>query len=221
MKNVVITGTSSGIGFDLVKIYSKKKYNVLSLSRSQITIKGVNHLIFDITDQKSIDNVKNIIKKEFKVVDILINNAGKLINKPFLDMSMEDFDSVFRVNLFGVANLIKNLYPFFNKKSHVVNISSIGGVIGSSKFNGLTAYSSSKGALNILTEVLAEEFKESGPKFNSLCLGSVQTKMLEEAFPGYKGQVKPKDMAKFIFYFANKGSSFFNGKVIPVSLSNP
>ncbi len=221
MKNVVITGTSSGIGFDLVKIYSKKKYNVLSLSRSQISIKGVNHVIFDITDQKSIDNIKNIIKKEFKVVDILINNAGKLINKPFLDMSMEDFDSVFRVNLFGVANLIKNLYPMFNKSSHVVNISSIGGIIGSSKFNGLTAYSSSKGALNILTEVLSEEFKESGPKFNSLCLGSVQTKMLEEAFPGYKGQVKPKDMAKFIFDFANKGSSFFNGKVIPVSLSNP
>ena len=221
MKNVVITGTSSGIGFDLVKIYSKKKYNVLSLSRSQISIKGVNHVIFDITDQKSIDNIKNIIKKEFKVVDILINNAGKLINKPFLDMSMEDFDSVFRVNLFGVANLIKNLYSMFNKSSHVVNISSIGGIIGSSKFNGLTAYSSSKGALNILTEVLAEEFKESGPKFNSLCLGSVQTKMLEEAFPGYKGQVKPKDMAKFIFDFANKGSSFFNGKVIPVSLSNP
>ncbi|MBK77781.1 MAG: short-chain dehydrogenase [Flavobacteriaceae bacterium] len=221
MKNVVITGTSSGIGFDLVKIYSKKKYNILSLSRSQINIKGVNHVIFDITDQKSIDNIKNIIKKEFKVVDILINNAGKLINKPFLDMSMEDFDSVFRVNLFGVANLIKNLYPMFNKSSHVVNISSIGGIIGSSKFNGLTAYSSSKGALNILTEVLAEEFKESGPKFNSLCLGSVQTKMLEEAFPGYKGQVKPKDMAKFIFDFANKGSSFFNGKVIPVSLSNP
>ena len=221
MKNVVITGSSSGIGFDLVKVYLKKKYNVLSLSRSQITIKGLNHVIFDITDQKSIDNIKNIIKKEFKVVDILINNAGKLINKPFLNMSMEDFDSVFRVNLFGVANLIKNLYPMFHKNSHVVNISSIGGIIGSSKFNGLTAYSSSKGALNVLTEVLAEEFKESGPKFNSLCLGSVQTKMLEEAFPGYKGQVKPKDMAKFIFDFANKGSSFFNGKVIPVSLSNP
>ena len=97
----------------------------MSLSRSQISIKGVNHVIFDITDQKSIDNIKNIIKKEFKVVDIFINNAGILINKPFLDMSIEDFDSVFRVNLFGVANLIKNLYPMFNKSSHVVNISSM------------------------------------------------------------------------------------------------
>ena len=221
MKNIVITGTSSGIGLELVKIYSKKKYKVLSLSRSSISIKGVKHLSFDITDQKSIDNLNNIIKSEFKVVDILINNAGKLINKPFLDMIEEDFDSVFKVNLFGVANLIKNLYPFFNKKSHIVNISSIGGVIGSSKFKGLTAYSSSKGALNILTEVLAEEFKESGPYFNSLCLGSVQTKMLEQVFPGYKAQVKPKDMAKFIFDFANNGTKYFNGKVIPVSLSNP
>ena len=131
MKNVVITGTSSGIGLELVKIYSKKKYKVLSLSRSSISIKGVKHLSFDITDQKSIDNLNNIIKTEFKVVDILINNAGKLINKPFLDMIEEDFDSVFKVNLFGVANLIKNLYPFFNKKSHIVNISSIGGLIGS------------------------------------------------------------------------------------------
>ena len=221
MKNIVITGTSSGIGLELVKIYSKKKYKVLSLSRSSISIKGVKHLSFDITDQKSIDNLNNIIKSEFKVVDILINNAGKLINKPFLDMIEEDFDSVFKVNLFGVANLIKNLYPFFNKKSHIVNISSIGGLIGSSKFKGLTAYSSSKGALNILTEVLAEEFKESGPYFNSLCLGSVQTKMLEQVFPGYKAQVKPKDMAKFIFDFANNGTKYFNGKVIPVSLSNP
>ena len=221
MKNIVITGTSSGIGLELVKIYSKKKYKVLSLSRSSISIKGVKHVSFDITDKKSIDNLNNIIKSEFKVVDILINNAGKLINKPFLDMIEEDFDSVFKVNLFGVANLIKNLYPFFNKKSHIVNISSIGGVIGSSKFKGLTAYSSSKGALNILTEVLAEEFKESGPYFNSLCLGSVQTKMLEQVFPGYKAQVKPKDMAKFIFDFANNGTKYFNGKVIPVSLSNP
>ena len=72
-----------------------------------------------------------------------------------------------------------------------------------------------------MEHLLAEEFKESGPYFNSLCLGSVQTKMLEQVFPGYKAQVKPKDMAKFIFDFANNGTKYFNGKVIPVSLSNP
>ena len=224
MKNIVITGTSSGIGLELVKLYSKKNCKILSLSRSPSLINNINnvkHIRFDITNQNSIDEIRSIIEKEYKVVDILINNAGKLINKAFLDITKEDYISIFDVNFIGVTNLIKNVFPFFNKKSHVVNISSIGGIIGSLKFKGLAAYSSSKGALNILTEVLAEEFKESGPYFNSLCLGSVKTKMLNKAFPGYKAQVDPKDMAKFIFDFANNGTKYFNGKVIPVSLSNP
>jgi NAD(P)-dependent dehydrogenase (short-subunit alcohol dehydrogenase family) len=163
----------------------------------------------------------NIIQNEYKNIDILINNAGKLVNKPFEDISRNDLYSVFDVNVFGVFNLIQKLLPYFKKKSHVVNISSVGGLVGSSKFPGLTAYSSSKGALNILTEVLAEEFAESGPKFNSLSLGSVNTPMLKEAFPGYSAKVTPDEMASFIFNFANTASSIFNGKVIPVSSTNP
>ena len=99
-------------------------------------------------------------------------------------------------------------------------VSSIGGIRGSSKFPGLASYSSSKGALNILTEVLATEFKD-GPYFNTLCLGAVQTPMLELAFPGYNAEVKPKDMAQFIYDFSTSNPLLFNGKVIPVSISNP
>ena len=166
-------------------------------------------------------NLVNLVKNKYKKIDILINNAGKLINKSFKDLSKDDLYDVYDVNVFGVISLIQSLLPFFKKDSHVVNISSIGGISGSSKFPGLTAYSSSKGALNILTEVLAEEFKESGPKFNSLSLGSVNTPMLNKAFPGYKAQVNPNEMASFIFDFANNSSKVFNGKVIPVSSSNP
>ena len=224
MKNVIITGTSSGIGLELVKIFSKEGFKVISLSRSDLSIKqlnGVRHINFDITDEKSVDNLIDIIKNEYKNIDILINNAGKLVNKPFEDISRDDLYSVFDVNVFGVFNLIQKLLPFFKKNSHVVNISSVGGLVGSSKFPGLTAYSSSKGALNILTEVLAEEFTESGPKFNSLSLGSVNTPMLKEAFPGYSAPVNPNEMASFIFNFANTASNIFNGKVIPVSSTNP
>ena len=224
MKNVIITGTSSGIGLELVKIFSKEDFNVISLSRSDLSFKPLNrvrHINFDITDEKSVDNLIDIIQNEYKNIDILINNAGKLINKPFKNISRDDLYSVFDVNVFGVFNLIQKLLPFFKKNSHVVNISSVGGLVGSSKFPGLTAYSSSKGALNILTEVLAEEFSESGPKFNSLSLGSVNTPMLKEAFPGYTAQVNPDEMASFIFNFANTASSIFNGKVIPVSSINP
>ena len=224
MKNIIITGTSSGIGLELVKIYSKSGYKVISLSRSDLPAKGlvgVEHMNFDISKKGSLVNLVNLIKNKYKKIDILINNAGKLINKSFKDLSKDDLYDIYDVNVFGVISLIQCLLPFFKKDSHVVNISSIGGISGSSKFPGLTAYSSSKGALNILTEVLAEEFKESGPKFNSLSLGSVNTPMLNKAFPGYKAQVDPNQMASFIFDFANNSSKVFNGKVIPVSSSNP
>ena len=224
MKNIIITGTSSGIGLELVKIYSKSGYKVISLSRSDLPAKGlvgVEHINFDISKKESLVNLINLVKNKYKKIDILINNAGKLINKSFKDLSKDDLYDIYDVNVFGVISLIQSLLPFFKKDSHVVNISSIGGISGSSKFPGLTAYSSSKGALNILTEVLAEEFKESGPKFNSLSLGSVNTPMLNKAFPGYKAQVNPNEMASFIFDFANNSSKVFNGKVIPVSSSNP
>ncbi len=224
MKNIIITGTSSGIGLELVKIYSKSGFKVISLSRSDLPAKGlvgVEHINFDISKKESLVNLINLVKNKYKKIDILINNAGKLINKSFKDLSKDDLYDIYDVNVFGVISLIQSLLPFFKKDSHVVNISSIGGISGSSKFPGLTAYSSSKGALNILTEVLAEEFKESGPKFNSLSLGSVNTPMLNKAFPGYKAQVDPNEMASFIFDFANNSSKVFNGKVIPVSSSNP
>ena len=224
MKNIIITGTSSGIGLELVKIYSKNGYKVISLSRSDLPAKGlvgVEHMNFDISKKESLVNLVNLVKNNYKKIDILVNNAGKLINKSFKDLSKDDLYDIYDVNVFGVISLIQCLLPFFKKDSHVVNISSIGGISGSSKFPGLTAYSSSKGALNILTEVLAEEFKESGPKFNSLSLGSVNTPMLNKAFPGYKAQVSPNEMASFIFDFANNSSKVFNGKVIPVSSSNP
>ena len=224
MKNIIITGTSSGIGLELVKIYSKNGFRVISLSRSDLPVlglDGVEHINFDISEKESLEKLISLVENKYKRIDVLINNAGKLINKSFKDLSKDDLYNIYDVNVFGVISLIQSLLPFFKKDSHVVNISSIGGISGSSKFPGLTAYSSSKGALNILTEVLAEEFKESGPKFNSLSLGSVNTPMLNQAFPGYQAQVNPNEMASFIYDFANNSSKVFNGKVIPVSSSNP
>ena len=106
-------------------------------------------------------------------------------------------------------------------KGHVLNITSMGGIQGSTKFPGLSAYSSSKGALIILTELLAQEFKESGPSFNALALGAVQTEMLEEAFPGYQAPVSAAQMAQYVIEFAMIGNQFYNGKVLPISSSTP
>lgn len=226
MKNVIITGTSRGIGYELVQLFTDAGYNVLALSRnsapiSNINLEGCTIFPFDITDSNDIKTVAKFVNDNWKQVDVLINNSGALINKPFAKTSIDDFKSVYDVNVFGAAALTKAMLPFMKKKGHVVNISSMGGIQGSLKFPGLSVYSSSKGALITLTELLAEEYKETGPSFNVLALGAVQTEMLEEAFPGYQANVSAEEMAQYIMQFSLTGHQMYNGKVLQVSNSTP
>ena len=224
-KNVIITGTSSGIGYELVKIFSEKNYEVLALSRDNYILRsqnlsGVTSIDFDLTDYENYAELDEYIKS-FKKIDVLINNAGFLVNKDFEKTTIEDFKKIYSVNVFSVAMLIKYTIQYMCINSSIVNISSIGGIQGSVKFSGLSAYSSSKGALNILTEMLAEEYKDKNIHFNTLALGSVQTKMLEKAFPGFNALTSAKKMANYIFEFSTDGYKLFNGKIIPVSSSTP
>lgn len=224
-KNIIITGTSSGIGLELAKFFIKSKHNVLAISRNNSDLRSLNlkclyAVDFDITDYERYNSLNKYLKN-FENVDVLINNAGLLVNKPFEDTSLEDFQKVYSTNVFSVAMLTKFLIKRMNNRSNVVNISSIGGVEGTLKFPGLAAYSSSKGALNILTEMLAEEYKEQGIHFNSLALGSVQTKMLNKAFPGFKASTSAQDMAKYIYDFSMEGYKLINGKVISISSTTP
>ena len=224
-KNVVITGTSSGIGYELVKIFSEKNYEVLALSRDNSklrsqNLRGVTSIDFDLTDYENYTELDEYLKF-FKKIDVLINNAGFLVNKDFEKTTIEDFKKIYSVNVFSVAMLIKYTIQYMCINSSIVNISSIGGIQGSVKFPGLSAYSSSKGALNILTEMLAEEYKDKNIHFNTLALGSVQTKMLEKAFPGFNALTSAKKIANYIFEFSTDGYKLFNGKIIPVSSSTP
>ncbi|WP_203293978.1 SDR family NAD(P)-dependent oxidoreductase [Luteirhabdus pelagi] len=225
-KNVIITGTSRGIGYELVSLFTDAGHNVLALSRNDVPISGLeisNCTCFpcDITDDQDLKKVKDFLEEKWETVDILINNSGYLVNKPFSKLKKEDFLDSYEVNVFGAAALTQLVLPMMSKQGHVVNISSMGGIQGSMKFPGLAAYSSSKGAIITLTEVLAEEFKESGPSFNALALGAVQTEMLEEAFPGYEAPLSAEEMAAYIFDFALNGNRYYNGKVLQVSSSTP
>ena len=226
MKNIVITGTSRGIGFELAKQFAENGHQVLALSRNTKPLSAINHenitaLSVDISNNDDLNKVTDFIKSTWEKVDVLINNAGKLINKPFTEISSEDFLEVYKVNVFGVAEITKLMIPFLQKGSHVVTISSIGGIQGSVKFPGLAAYSSAKGAVITLSELLAEEYKEQQIAFNVLALGAVQTEMLEEAFPGYQAPLSAAEMADYIYNFSLTGNKFYNGKVLQVSSSNP
>jgi NAD(P)-dependent dehydrogenase (short-subunit alcohol dehydrogenase family) len=226
-KNIIITGTSRGIGFELVQLFAKAGHRVLSLSRNSNPISGLNlenvtALSFDLSIESDYRKVSDFVSKTWNnKVDVLINNAGLLINKPFDVLTMNDWESVYKVNVFGVAELIKTTLPSMAKGGHVVTVSSMGGIQGSMKFPGLAAYSSSKGAVITLSEVLAEEYKAQQVSFNVLALGAVQTEMLEEAFPGYEAPLKAIEMAEYIYDFSLTGQKYYNGKSLEVSSTTP
>jgi NAD(P)-dependent dehydrogenase (short-subunit alcohol dehydrogenase family) len=231
--NIIVTGASRGIGYQIVKELAKDNHKIVAISRNKEALEELaadcQNQVYPISYDLGLlgkDEGSDLIEKVLKVlptVDILINNAGILQKGPFFEFSLKNFKEIFDVNFFAIVRLIQLLVPHMGKQNlgHIVNISSMGGVQGSSKFPGLTAYSSTKSALNGLTECLAVELKDHNIRTNSLALGSVQTEMLAQAFPGYKASVTAEEMGKFIAQFALIGHHYFNGKILPVSSSTP
>ncbi|MEE4198350.1 MAG: SDR family oxidoreductase [Bacteroidales bacterium] len=236
--NIVITGASKGIGFEVARLFAAHEENtVVALARSENLLKELKNacirenlktkirpLVFDIEDPHLVQrSVQQEILKYVDTVDILINNAGVLVNKPFHEISPEEMIKSFRINAISPALIIQELLPLLKRGQvkHVINIASMGGFQGSVKFPGLSIYSASKAALANLSEGLAEEYKKDQLTFNSLALGAVNTEMLRSAFPGIKAPLEPDDMARFICDFAIHGKKYFNGKVLPVSSTTP
>ena len=234
--NYLITGASSGVGFETVLELSLRSSNrIIALARSDDKLQNllniarsitpdckVHILKFDIVHDNYQETLIPFIKTHFNHIDVLINNAGQLINKPFLELNDEDWAEMFDSNIMGAVKMIRNLFPYFAKsQAHIVNIGSMGGFLGSSKFSGLSAYSAAKAALHNLTECLATELADKNISVNCLALGSAQTEMLEKAFPGYKSPVLAYEMGAYIANFAATGHKFYNGKVLPVALQTP
>lgn len=227
--NVIITGASSGIGNEMAKQFAEKGHRVLAIARSKekleqlAEINGlITTLVLDLSFNTGEDDFRQSIE-EWEEVDVVINNAGQLINKPFMETPINDFESMFNINVLSAIRIVQWSYDKLKKSehAHIINISSMGGFQGSSKFSGLSAYSVSKGAVSILTECLAAEFAETSIKVNALALGAVGTEMLNNAFPGYEAPVSSSHMAKYIVDFAISGSQYYNGKILPVALGNP
>jgi NAD(P)-dependent dehydrogenase (short-subunit alcohol dehydrogenase family) len=233
--NIIITGASRGIGAETVKILSKHKGNhIIAISRNG---DGLRKLVsecqnvnadakvvpveFDLSQFDFYPFLVQKIENIFHSLDVLVNNAGKLVNKPFEKFDPQDLDDLFNINVKSVILLTHLLLPMMKSGTHIVNISSMGGVQGSKKYRGLSLYSTCKGAVASFTESLAEELKEQDIKVNCLALGGVQTEMFAQAFPGARATQTPQQIAHFISEFAVTGQKYFNGKIIPVSNSTP
>jgi short-subunit dehydrogenase len=232
--NIVVTGCSQGIGYELVKYFSKDASNkIVGISRnsqklkqlhSQLELDNFKEIAFDLNlIFQQPDKLFSLIEGYLPNIDILINNAGYLARKPILDISQDEVETMFKTNVFVPAELIKKLMPLLIKAehAHVVNIGSMAGFQGSMKFPGLAWYSASKAALACLTECMATELKDTKIAINCLALGAAQTEMLGIAFPGYKAPLTASEMAGFIANFALTGHIVYNGKILPVALTNP
>ena len=226
-KTIVVVGASRGIGKSIVTLLAEESSNkIIALSRNLIKMEAqfaeyenVSCFALDL-NQSDVRTQCESIFDEIQSIDILINNAGKLINKPFAELSREDIEECYNVNILGVIQTTQAALYKMNK-AHIVNISSIGGFQGSVKFPGLSAYSSSKAALCSFTEMFSEEYKNTDISMNCLCLGAVQTEMFQEAFPSHEAPVSAAKMAEYIVHFAMTANDWIRGKIIPVTLSTP
>lgn len=236
MANIIITGASSGIGFEAVlDLTAHKENQVIALARSADKLRKLHEIStslnpeggklypaqFDIVHDDYVNSLVPFISSKFDQVDILINNAGALVRKPFIETSLEDFAHMLQTNVLGHVKMIQHVAPLMTQGGHIVNIGSMGGVQGSAKFSGLSAYSVSKGALATLTECLAEEFKDKNIKVNCLALGSSMTEMFEAAFPGVEAGTLAFEMGRYVAEFAQNGSKYYNGKILPVATTTP
>ncbi|PCE64580.1 SDR family NAD(P)-dependent oxidoreductase [Sediminicola luteus] len=223
MAKIIVTGTSRGIGYELCALLLEAGHEVLALSRKVAHMpkhKNLTALSFDLAEKTDYQKL-DVLLQAWGKVDALVHNAGRLLNAPFMETEWDDFEKVYEVNVFGVMRLTQKVLPYMQKGGHVLTVTSMGGIQGSAKFAGLSAYSSSKGAVITLTELWAEEFKENGPAFNALALGAVQTEMLQEAFPGYQAPLSAAEMAEYIMDFTLTGQRYYNGKTLQVSSSTP
>jgi 3-oxoacyl-[acyl-carrier protein] reductase len=227
MMNVLVVGAGKGIGFESVQALLNSGHRVMAVSRdvSKLETLSADELtVFqsDISDDSSRDRLIAAVAASGYSFNAVVVTAGQLIKKPYEQLTKEDFSSLYITNVYAVFDLVRRLKSFLAKDfAHIVTIGSMGGVTGSLKFPGMVFYSSSKAALATVTECMAVEWEGEGIHINCLALGAVETDMKNAAFPEFRAPHSAREMGEWVSWFALEAGKFFNGKVLPVSISTP
>lgn len=199
-KTVLITGANRGIGFHLAAQFAKHQYEVIGTSRS-VLIKNLNNievLQLDLSNQNSLNDIKNTLTQKDTKIDLLINNAGI---GPDLEMDKpteETFRDTFEVNVTGTTFFTEMMIPMVKQGGKIINISSKMGSVENCKTSGSVAYRMSKSALNMYTKILTNQLIDSH-KIASIHPGWVRTNISKST--SIHGRLSPEDSAERIFKF--------------------
>lgn len=231
MKTILVTGGSRGIGRAIVEKFAKEGFNViLNYNKSEyaaldIAKKYQNVEIFkaDVSNPKDVEAMINFAETKFKKIDILINNAGISSSSLLQDLSLEEWNKLFEVNVTGTFLVTKNVLPnmISNKNGKIINISSVWGLVGASMEVG---YSATKAAIIGFTKALAKEVGPSGITVNSIAPGIVMTDMVNnlsiEEFEEIRKDIplekigETSDIAKLAFFLASDDANYITGQII-------
>ena len=233
-KVAIVTGAASGIGLGIAQLFikegSKVVFSDINKSGKAAADAAGKKALFIECDISNAGSVKNLVAKTleaFGTIDILINNAGILYQKPISETSDEEWDAVININLKGTFLLTREVLPIFEKhgRGKIVNMASIAGIIG---YENLSAYCASKGGIIAMTRSLALEFAPKNINVNCICPGAIKTgmtKVIEENETMLKQTLMyipagrmgdPIDITNAALYLASDESDYVTGASIVV-----
>jgi 3-oxoacyl-[acyl-carrier protein] reductase len=235
-KNAIVTGSARGIGRAIALELAKEGANVVvcdvNLEAAIETSKEIEAMgrksfakKVDVTNYQEVESLILETKEKLGSVDILVNNAGITKDNLILKMTPEDFDLVIDVNLKGVFNGIKAVFPIMmkQKSGKIVNIASIIGLIGNV---GQANYASSKAGVIALTKTAARELASRGVCVNAVAPGYIQTPMTDKLPDNIKEEMlkliplkrmgQPEDVAKAVLFLCSPDSDYITGQTITV-----
>lgn len=231
MKTILVTGGSRGIGRAIVERFAKEGYNVvLNYNKSEYAAldiakqyKNVEIFKANVSNPKDVEAMVNFAEEKFKKIDVLVNNAGISSSSLLQDLSLEEWNNLFEVNVTGTFLVTKNVLPnmISNKSGKIINISSVWGLVGASME---VAYSASKAAIIGFTKALAKEVGPSGITVNAIAPGIVMTDMVSnltlDEFEEIRKDIplerigETSDISNTAFFLASEEANYITGQVI-------
>jgi len=223
----IVTGAGRGVGRATARLFAREGARVVLFGHTQAHIEEARREIEslggqalaiagDVANEEDVRSLFQKAKSAYGRIDILVNSAGIVALRPFVDMDAETWDRVIAVNLRGTFLCCREAFRVMSEQKGgvIVNISSLSGVKGVEKFPGLSAYNVSKSGVAGLTEILAVEGKPYNIRVCAVSPGAVDTDMLRQAAPQLKAGMTPDDLADILLFMVDDTGRMLNGSNI-------